>query len=178
MAIKECLPQGSSLAGMCLGVVFQMVKYQLMHHQEQVIISMKGQGLHKVTEEGNKLTRIQEMATMTQEAGFHLHMDTSRLVATCIHHSLLLRHQVLDCMGNPHQHILGFVVEATAPLHMVEPNSGSNNHIVHMLEEGLMEVRHHPLGLIHEHSSHRTVIALWTEVQTGGLHLDTTDNRS
>jgi len=155
-----------------------MVKYQLMHHQEQVIISMKGQGLHKVTEEGNKLTRIQEMATMTQEAGFHLHMDTSRLVATCIHHSLLLRHQVLDCMGNPHQHILGFVVEATAPLHMVEPNSGSNNHIVHMLEEGLMEVRHHPLGLIHEHSSHRTVIALWTEVQTGGLHLDTTDNRS
>ena len=163
---------------MCLGVVFLMVKYQLMHHQEQVIISMKGQGLHKVTEEGNKLTRIQEMATMTQEAGFHLHMDTSRLVATCIHHSLLLRHQVLDCMGNPHQHILGFVVEATAPLHMVEPNSGSNNHIVHMLEEGLMEVRHHPLGLIHEHSSHRTVIALWTEVQTGGLHLDTTDNRS
>jgi len=90
----------------------------------------------------------------------------------------LLRHQVLDCMGNPHQHILGFVVEATAPLHMVEPNSGSNNHIVHMLEEGLMEVHHHPLGLIHEHSSHRTVIALWTEVQTGGLHLDTTDNRS
>jgi len=163
---------------MCLGVVFLMVKYQLMHHQEQVIISMKGQGLHKVTEEGNKLTRIQEMATMTQEAGFHLHMDTSRLVATCIHHSLLLRHQVLDCMGNPHQHILGFVVEATAPLHMVEPNSGSNNHIVHMLEEGLMEVHHHPLGLIHEHSSHRTVIALWTEVQTGGLHLDTTDNRS
>jgi len=124
-----------------------MVKYQLMHHQEQVIISMKGQGLHKVTEEGNKLTRIQEMATMTQEAGFHLHMDTSRLVATCIHHSLLLRHQVLDCMGNPHQHILGFVVEATAPLHMVEPNSGSNNHIVHMLEEGLMEVGHHPLEL-------------------------------
>ena len=178
MAIKECLPQGSSLAGMCLGVVFQMVKYQLMHHQEQVIISMKGQGLYKVTEEGNKLTRIQEMATMTQEAGFHLHMDTSRLVATCIHHSLLLRHQVLDCMGNPHQHILGFVVEATAPLHMVEPNSGSNNHIVHMLEEGLMEVGHHPLELIHEHSSHRTVMALWTEVQTGGLHLDTTDNRS
>ena len=178
MAIKECLPQGSSLVGMCLGVVFLMVKYQLMHHQEQVIISMKGQGLHKVTEEGNKLTRIQEMATMTQEAGFHLHMDTSRLVATCTHHSLLLRHQVLDCMGNPHQHILGFVVEATGPLHMVEPNSGSNNHIVHMLEEGLMEVRHHPLGLIHEHSSHRTVMALWTEVQTGGLHLDTTDNRS
>jgi hypothetical protein len=60
---------------------------------------------------------------------------------------------------------------------MVEPNSGSNNHIVHMLEEGLMEAHHHPLGLIHEHSSHRTVMALWTEVQTGGLHLDTANNR-
>jgi hypothetical protein len=154
--------------------VFLVVKYQLMHHQ----VSTTDQGnMNKVTEEGNKVTHMQEMATMMQEAGFHLHMDTSRLVATCIHHNQLLPHRVLDCMGNPRQCILGFVVEATSPLHMVDPNSGSNNHILHMLEEGLMEADNHPQELIHDCSNHRTVTVLWTEIPTGDLHLDMADRR-
>lgn len=162
---------------MFLGV-HPVAKYPLMHHLDQVIISMKGQALHnmnKVTEEGNSLTHMQEMATMTQEARFHLHMDTSR--TTCLHHCLLFHQRILDCMGNTHSHMLGFMVEATSPLHMVETNSGSNNHIVHMLEEGPMEVGRHRQGLIHDYNNHIIVMVLWTEVQTGGLHLDMADNR-
>jgi len=131
-----------------------MVNHQLMHHQDQVIISMKGRGLrnmNKVTMEGNNLTHMQEMASMIHEAGFHLHMGTSR--ATCIH-------RLLDCMGNLRQHILGSMVEATNPLHMAEASSGSNNHIVRMLGKGPTVAGHHPQGLIQGHSNHRTVMVL------------------
>jgi hypothetical protein len=92
-------------------------------------------------------------------------MDTRRLLVTCIHLSLLC-HWVLDGMGNPHPRTLGFMLEATSPLHMVESDSGTNNPTTPMREEGLMEV------LIHGYSNHTTIMVVWVENGSRGA-----DNR-
>ena len=142
------------LAGMFL-VIYQMVRYhQLMHHH-QVIIRMIGLGLLSMDEITMEGTHMQETTTMIQEEGFH---HTIRAVETRINH-ILLHQQVLDGMRNPH-HMLGGMVGATS-LHRMEVvssgSSSSNNLMAPMLGQGLLGVGHLLQGLIHDHSSRRTV---------------------
>jgi len=105
--------------------------------------------IQEITAEGNN--HMQETATTIQEERVGIHLETIIVVATHIHHILLLRHRVLDDMGNP-LHMLGGMVGATNLHHMQQPNSGSsNNLIVPILEVGRLLQ-----DLIPGLSSHRT----------------------
>lgn len=99
--------------------------------------------MNEITMEGNSIIHMQEIATMVLVEEFN-HLDTIKPVAT---QCLLLRQQVLGCMGNPHQHIL-VVIQVDTSLHHMELNSGSSD---------LMEAGHTPQDLTH--TNHKTVMA-------------------
>ena len=117
-------------------------------HQDQVT-SIQG-----IIAEGTN--HMQETATAIQEERAGIHLDTIRIiVATHIHHILLLRHRVLDDMGNPPRMLGAMLLGSTSLHHMQEPNSGSSNHLI----VPILEVGRLLLDLIHDRSSHRTATA-------------------
>lgn len=108
--------------------------------------------IQEIIAEGNN--HMRETATAIQEEQAGIHLDTIRIVATHIHHILLL-HRVLDDMGNPPHMLGGMVVGSTSLHHTQEPNSGSSNHLI----VPILEVGRLLQDLIHDRSSHRTATA-------------------
>ena len=141
----ECHQGWSSLLDVLVGmflVIYLVVRDRPMHcHQ---VISIQ----EIITEDINHMQEIRE--------------DTTTIVAMHIHHILLLHHQVMGDMGNPHR-TLGEIVGPTSLHHMQRLSSGSsNNLIVPILEVGRLLQ-----GLIHDHSSPKTAMAPQIGIQTG-----------
>lgn len=146
----ECHQGWSSLldvlVGMFLVIIYPMVRHQPMRSHQVISIQ-------EIIVEGNN--HMRETATAIQEEQAGIHLDTIRIVATHIHHILLLRHRVLDDMGNPPRMLGAMLVGSTSLHHMQEPNSGSSNHLI----VPILEVGRLLQDLIHDRSSHRTATA-------------------
>lgn len=151
----ECHQGCSSLLDVLVGM-FLVIVYPMVRRCHQVI------SIQEIIVGGNN--HMRETAAATQEERADIHLDTIRIVATHIHRILLLRHRVLDDMGNPPRMLGCMVVGPTSLHHMQEPNSGSSNNLL----VPILKVGYLLLDLIPDRSSHRTATATWIGLQTGG----------